>query len=84
MNNKVIPTKQLNIYPPTGSTSSGLMGIVTVPHAISYDFQVVEFVDSNNKVIKSRLEVQRNIHDDYGNIAHSEGWTEVPRIQRPI
>lgn len=84
MNNKIIPAKQLAIYPPTGSTNSGVVGVANVLYGVSYDFQVVEFVDNEGKVVKSRLEVQRNIHDDYGNIQISEGWYEVPRIQRPL
>lgn len=56
----------------------------SLPQPISFHFQVVEYVDDTGKVIKSRLEVQRNIHDDYGNIQFSDPWFEVPRIQRPI
>ena len=57
---------------------------IWIPQAISYSFQVVEYRDKDNNLIKSRLEVCRNFHDQYGSITHSESFTEVPRITRPI
>ena len=65
-------------------STPGQIQEVFIPQAISYSFVVVEYVDSNNKVVKSRLETQRNVHDQYGNIQYSDQWFEVPRIQRPI
>lgn len=55
-----------------------------IPQSISYSFQIAEYIDSNNKVIKSRLEVSRNIHDQYGTIIQSDPFIEVPRVQRPV
>lgn len=66
------------------SSVPGQVPELWIPQAISYSFQVVEYKDSDGKLIKSRLEVCRNFHDQYGNITHSESFTEVPRITRPI
>lgn len=80
MNHQAIPSKDIIVSIKPHSNS----GHIYIPQAISYSFVVVEYVDSNNKIIKSRLEVQRNIHDQHGNIQYSDPWFEVPRIQRPI
>jgi len=79
--NYTIPTQKHIINMPPNSIQTAELWI---PQGISYSFVVVEYIDSNNKVVKSRLETQRNIHDQYGNIQYSDPWFEVPRIQRPI
>ena len=80
MNNRFIPSRIFTVHRATGSD----VHTASLPQAISFHFQVVEYTDPEGKVVKSRLEVQRNIHDDYGNIQFSDPWFEVPRIQRPI
>lgn len=81
MNNRQIPSRLFSVYDSQGSHTP-MTG--SLPQAISFHFQVVEYTDPTGKVVKSRLEVQRNIHDDYGNIQFSDPWFEVPRIQRPL
>ena len=81
MNQRFIPSRMFQVFDSQGSHSPMT---ASLPHSISFHFQVVEYTDQDGRIVKSRLEVQRNIHDDYGNISYSEPWFEVPRIQRPI
>ena len=53
---------------------------ITMPEPISYEFQVVEFVDKN-KITKVALQVKRNTHDQYGNIKIHGTWQDVPRVK---
>jgi len=53
---------------------------ITMPEPISYEFQVVEFIDKN-KIIKVALQVKRNTHDQYGNIKIHGTWQDVPRVK---
>lgn len=53
---------------------------ITLPDPISYEFQVVEYVE-NDKVVKVELQVKQNSHDQWGNIKITGNWTPVPRIQ---
>ena len=52
----------------------------TFPDPISYEFQVVEYVE-NDKITKVSLQVKRNTHDQYGNIKLTGTWQDVPRVQ---
>lgn len=55
----------------------------TFPDPISYEFQVVEYVN-DGKITKVGLQVKCNIHDQYGNIKLHGAWQDVPRIQVKI
>jgi len=52
----------------------------TMPEPISYEFQVVEYVNTGN-ITKVELQVKRNTHDQYGNIKMHGIWEPVPRIK---
>jgi len=52
----------------------------TFPDPISYEFQVVEYVE-NDKIAKVGLQVRSNRHDQYGNIKTPGTWQDVPRVQ---
>lgn len=54
----------------------------TMPYPISYDFQVVEYVDENDKVLRVTLQVKQNQHDQWGNILVHGTWTDVPRVKQ--
>ena len=53
---------------------------ITLPEPISYDFQVVEYVE-DGKITKVALQVKRNTHDQYGNVKIHGTWEDVPRVQ---
>jgi len=53
---------------------------ITMPEPISYEFQVVEFIDKN-KITKVALQVKCNTHDQYGNIKIHGTWQDVPRVK---
>ena len=55
---------------------------ITMPEPISYEFQVVEYME-NDKIMKVSLQVKKNIHDQYGNINTAGYWIDVPRIKLP-
>jgi len=55
----------------------------TMPEPLSYEFQVVEYVDSG-KITKVTLQIKQNIHDQYGNIKTHGTWRDVPRIKIEI
>jgi len=57
---------------------------VTLAKPVSYQFQVVEYVDKDDKVIKVELQVQKTEHDNYGNVIQSSGFQPVPRIKLPL
>ena len=52
----------------------------TMPEPISYEFQVVEYVQ-DDKVTKVALQFKQNTHDQYGNIKTHGSWQDVPRLQ---
>jgi hypothetical protein len=52
----------------------------TMPDPISYEFQVVEYVQ-DDKITKVALQVKQNTHDQYGNIKMFGTWQDVPRVQ---
>jgi hypothetical protein len=52
----------------------------TMPEPLSYEFQVVEYVQ-DGKVTKVALQIKQNTHDQYGNIKTHGIWQEVPRQQ---
>ena len=52
----------------------------TMPEPISYEFQVVEYIESD-KITKVALQVRRHTHDQYGNIKLHGTWQDVPRIR---
>jgi hypothetical protein len=53
---------------------------ITMPDPLSYEFQVVEYVE-NAKVVKVELQIKQNVHDQWGNIKIAGNWTRVPRIK---
>ena len=61
--------------PPTPPAPS-----ITMPEPISYDFQVVEYIE-DGKITKVALQVKRNTHDQYGSIKMHGTWQDVPRVQ---
>ena len=52
----------------------------TMPEPISYDFQVVEYVEKD-KVVRVALQVRRNTHDQYGNLKLLGSWQDAPRVK---
>jgi hypothetical protein len=69
-----IPTP-LFIPPPVATAPQ-----ITLPDPLSYEFQVVEYVE-NAKVVKVELQIKQNVHDQWGNIKIAGNWTRVPRIK---
>lgn len=57
---------------------------IQLPKTLSYQFQVVEYVDSGNNVIKVELQVQQTEHDNYGYPIGGSGFIPVPRIRLPL
>jgi hypothetical protein len=51
-----------------------------MPEPISYEFQVVEFIQ-DDKVTKVALQIKQNTHDQYGNIKTHGTWQDVPRVK---
>ena len=66
-----VPVVQTNTSGPT----------ITFPEPISYEFQVVEYIDDNEKITKVALQVKKNVHDQFGNLKVIGSWEEVPRIK---
>lgn len=66
----------ITVIPPVSSPSP-----VTLPAPLSYEFQVVEHLDNDNKIIKVALQFKENQHDQYGNISVHGTWSDVPRVQ---
>jgi hypothetical protein len=52
----------------------------TMPDPISYEFQVVEYME-DEKITKVALQVKQNLHDQYGNVKLHGTWQDVPRIK---
>lgn len=57
---------------------------ITMPLPLSYQFQVVEYMDESDNVAKVELQVQQTCHDQYGNVKIMSGFKPVPRIQLPL
>jgi hypothetical protein len=57
---------------------------MTFPEPISYEFQVVEYIDDNEKITRVALQVKKNVHDQFGNIKQVGYWEEVPRIKMKL
>lgn len=55
---------------------------MTIVKPVSYQFQVVEYVDKD-KIMKVELQAQVTIHDEFGNVIRSSGFAAVPRVQMP-
>ncbi len=68
----------------TVSTTTPPPPSVMLAKPLSYQFQVVEYVDKDDKVIKVELQVQKTEHDNYGNVIQSSGFQPVPRIKLPL
>lgn len=77
-----IPTMSVMI-PVTPQTPPPAQSL-TLPYPVSYDFQVVEYVDDNDKVVRVALQVKQNQHDQYGNVYVHGTWNDVPRIKQKI
>ena len=52
----------------------------TMPEPISYEFQVVEYME-DEKITKVALQVRKHIHDQQGNIKLFGTWQDVPRVK---
>jgi hypothetical protein len=74
----------LNSQTVTTSVSTAPPPSVMLAKPLSYQFQVVEYVDKDDKVIKVELQVQKTEHDNYGNVIQSSGFQPVPRIKLPL
>ena len=76
----------VNVSNPLGSQSINAVTPVSVvvPKVVSYQFQVVEYTDKNDKVVKVELQVQQTEHDNYGNNIVTSGFKPVPRIKMPL
>ena len=70
------------VAPPVVTPPAPPAPSITMPEPISYEFQVVEYME-NEKIMKVALQVQRNIHDQYGNVKTYGVWLDVPRIKVP-
>ena len=55
----------------------------TMPDPISYEFQVVEYME-DDRIVKVALQVKRNTHDQFGNLKLIGTWQEVPRIRMKL
>lgn len=66
-----VPVIQTNTSGPT----------ITLPEPISYEFQVVEYIDDDEKITRVALQVRKNTHDQFGNLKVIGSWEEVPRIK---
>ena len=77
-----MPTLSTNTYfgPPPPTPPIPPAASITMPEPISYEFQVVEYME-DNKITKVALQVKRNTHDQYGNIKIAGTWQDVPRVQ---
>jgi hypothetical protein len=69
-----VPVAQVNTSGPT----------IVLPEPISYEFQVVEYIDDNEKITRVALQVKKNVHDQFGNIKQVGYWEEVPRIKMKL
>lgn len=56
---------------------------VQICKPLSYQFQVVEYVDKNDKIMKVELQVQQTEHDNYGREVSNSGFKPVPRVRLP-
>jgi hypothetical protein len=56
---------------------------IMFPEPVSYEFQVVEYVNDDFKIVRVELQVKENIHDQYGNVTVRGTWKPVPRVQFP-
>ena len=68
--------------PPPLPVITGTAPSITMPEPVSYEFQVVEYMEGE-RIAKVSLQVKRNIHDQYGNIKTHGMWIDVPRIKIP-
>ena len=73
------PLPTISITPPPPPVQSPMPIVMPVP--LSYEFQVVEFIDDTGKILRVSLQVKQNQHDQYGNISVHGTWNDVPRIQ---
>ena len=55
----------------------------TMAEPISYEFQVVEYMDGD-RIAKVSLQVKKNTHDQFGNIKLAGFWQDVPRIKMTL
>lgn len=53
---------------------------IVMVEPISYEFQVVEYMEGD-RIAKVSLQVKQNIHDQYGNVKTAGYWQDVPRIK---
>ena len=76
--NPTLTTSTFTSNPPPPITPAAHQ--ITMPEPISYEFQVVEYIE-DNKITRVALQVRRHTHDQYGNITIHGTWNDVPRIQ---
>lgn len=74
---KTLSTMQ--VYPPVPAAPAPLP--ISFPYIPSYDFQVAEYVDEADKIVKVELQVKEYMHDQYGNVTNESNWTAVPRVK---
>lgn len=81
MNYTVITPSNVTTIAASGTSTPVTLNI---PRTLSYQFQVVEFTDKNNKVVKVELQVQQTEHDSSGYVHQCSGFQPVPRIKMPL
>ena len=72
----ILSTKK--VYPPTPQQPVLTLDFVK---PLSYEFRVVEMVDSENKITKVNLQAQIWEHDEFGIGSIKRAWFEVPRVK---
>ena len=78
--NQLTTNTYYGTVPPAPPIQTPIAPSITMPEPISYEFQVVEYIDKN-KITKVALQVKRNTHDQYGNIKIHGTWQDVPRVR---
>ena len=80
MNQNLTTNTYYGAVPPAPPVHAQQAPSITMPEPISYEFQVVEYVE-NNRITKVALQVKRNTHDQYGGVKIHGTWDDVPRVQ---
>ena len=79
---KTLPLTTVSVPPPASPHTQH--SLFTFPYPVSYEFQVAEYVDSNDKVVRVELQVKENHHDQFGNVVLHGTFNAVPRIKFPV
>lgn len=75
-------TKQISVPQVTPPTTTPPPLSIPFVKPESYEFRVVEHLDTvNNKITKVCLQVQTYDYDEYGTPTLKINWTDIPRVQ---